>query len=77
EPRTINKKKLELQDQLHQAQSKNARLELRLIEEQNKETSSFPPYYSAGIYPDACIECGYLNVNKPAKDEYPRCSDCG
>ncbi|CAG8856285.1 21081_t:CDS:2, partial [Gigaspora margarita] len=46
EPQTINKKKLELQDQLHQAQN-------------------------------ACIEYGYLNVNKPAKDEYPCCSDYG
>ncbi|CAG8815915.1 2760_t:CDS:1, partial [Gigaspora margarita] len=35
------------------------------------------PYYSARIYSDTCIECGCLNINKPAKDEYSRCSDCG
>ncbi|RIB03381.1 hypothetical protein C2G38_2225241 [Gigaspora rosea] len=35
------------------------------------------PYYSAKIYPDVSIECGCLNVNKPAKDKYPHCSDCG
>jgi hypothetical protein len=40
--RTINKKRLELQDQLSQVQSKNARLELRLIEEQNQESYSTP-----------------------------------
>ncbi|CAG8605330.1 10634_t:CDS:2 [Racocetra persica] len=35
------------------------------------------PYYSAGIYPAVCIECGCRDVNRPAKDEYPCCSDCG
>ncbi len=35
------------------------------------------PYYSAGIYPDVCIECGNLDViNRTAKDEFPRCSTC-
>ena len=34
------------------------------------------PYYSAGIYPDVCIECGSLNVAKPAKGEHPYCSGC-
>ena len=34
------------------------------------------PYYSAGIYLDACVECGNLDVTKPAKGEHPRCSDC-
>ncbi len=33
-------------------------------------------YYSTGIYPDACIECGNLEVSKPAKGEHSRCSDC-
>ncbi|CAG8845145.1 26288_t:CDS:2 [Gigaspora margarita] len=40
--KSINKKKLELQDQLSQTQSKNARLELKLIEEQNKDTPLAP-----------------------------------
>ncbi|CAG8612740.1 7401_t:CDS:2, partial [Scutellospora calospora] len=35
------------------------------------------PYYSAGIYSDVCIECGCLNINRPAKNEHPHCSDCG
>jgi hypothetical protein len=34
------------------------------------------PYYSAGIYPDVCIECGNLNVAKVAKGEHPHCNDC-
>ncbi|CAB4438911.1 unnamed protein product [Rhizophagus irregularis] len=34
------------------------------------------PYYSAGIYPDVCIECGSLDVNRVTKDEHPRCSGC-
>jgi chromosome segregation ATPase len=40
--KNINKKRLELQDQLSQTQSKNARLELKLIEEQNKDTPLAP-----------------------------------
>ena len=35
------------------------------------------PYYSAGIYPDVCIECGSLDINEIADDEFPRCSSCG
>ncbi|CAG8760024.1 6397_t:CDS:2, partial [Rhizophagus irregularis] len=34
------------------------------------------PYYSAGIYPDVCIECGSLDVNRVTKDEHPHCSGC-
>jgi len=34
------------------------------------------PYYSAGIYPEVCIECGNLDVTKPAKGEFPYCSCC-
>src|SRR6266542_6179784 len=34
------------------------------------------PYYSTGIYPDICIECGNLDVSKPAKGEYPHCNNC-
>lgn len=35
------------------------------------------PYYSAGIYPDICIECGNLDVNnRTAKGEFPHCSTC-
>lgn len=33
------------------------------------------PYFSAGIYPDVCIECGNLNVSRVEK-EHPRCNDC-
>ena len=35
------------------------------------------PYYSAGIYPDVCIECGSLEVNRTTKDEHPLCNGCG
>ncbi|CAG8633361.1 11116_t:CDS:2 [Ambispora leptoticha] len=35
------------------------------------------PYYSAGIYPAVCIECGCRDANRLAKDEHPRCSNCG
>lgn len=35
------------------------------------------PYYSAGIYPDVCFECGSLEVTKVAKGEHPHCSGCG
>ncbi|CAG8825048.1 16895_t:CDS:2, partial [Racocetra persica] len=35
------------------------------------------PYYSAGIYPDVCIEYECLNINRPTKDEHPCYSDCG
>ncbi|CAG8473433.1 7115_t:CDS:2 [Scutellospora calospora] len=35
------------------------------------------PYYSAGIYPNVCVECGSQEVSKLAKNEYPYCSDCG
>src|SRR3954453_10939164 len=35
------------------------------------------PYYSAGIYPDVCIECGNLEVNRTTKDEHPHCNSCG
>ena len=34
------------------------------------------PYYSAGIYPEVCIECGNLDVIKAAKGETSRCSEC-
>ena len=34
------------------------------------------PYYSAGIYPDICITCESLDVNRIAKDEHPHCSGC-
>ncbi|CAG8582096.1 11234_t:CDS:2, partial [Scutellospora calospora] len=32
-------------------------------------------YYSARIYPDVCIHCGYLDVSNSA-NEYPCCNDC-
>ncbi|EXX50135.1 hypothetical protein GLOIN_2v1786258 [Rhizophagus irregularis DAOM 181602=DAOM 197198] len=34
------------------------------------------PYYSAGIYPDVCIECGSLDINETAEDKFPHCSSC-
>ncbi|GES78233.1 hypothetical protein GLOIN_2v1880501 [Rhizophagus clarus] len=34
-------------------------------------------YYSAGIYPELCIECESLNVNEVADDEFSCCSSCG
>ncbi|GBB94705.1 hypothetical protein RclHR1_02400001 [Rhizophagus clarus] len=34
-------------------------------------------YYSAGIYPEVCIECESLNVNEVTDDKFPRCSSCG
>jgi len=34
------------------------------------------PYYSAGIYPDICFECGSPEVTKVAKGEQPHCSVC-
>ena len=34
------------------------------------------PYYSTGIYPDVCIECGSLDVTRVAKGEHPHCSGC-
>lgn len=35
------------------------------------------PYYSAGIYPDVCIECGSLDVNiLTTDDKFPHCSGC-
>ncbi|RIA97585.1 hypothetical protein C1645_249080 [Glomus cerebriforme] len=34
------------------------------------------PYYSAGIYPDVCIECGNLNVSKVAKGKHSCCNEC-
>lgn len=40
--RTINKKRLELQDQLGQSQSKNARLESQLLNTETKETLPTP-----------------------------------
>ena len=33
-------------------------------------------YYSAGIYPDICIECGNLDVTRVEKGEHPRCNNC-
>lgn len=41
--RTVNKKRLELQDQLGQAQSKNARLESQLLNTEIKETLPITP----------------------------------
>ncbi|GBB92281.1 hypothetical protein RclHR1_19960003 [Rhizophagus clarus] len=35
------------------------------------------PYYLAGIYPEVYIECGSLNVNEVADDEFLYCSSCG
>lgn len=35
------------------------------------------PYYSAGIFPDVCFECGSLEVTNVAKGEHPHCSGCG
>lgn len=34
------------------------------------------PYFSTGIYPDICIECGNSNIDKAEKGEHPRCSEC-
>ena len=34
------------------------------------------PYYSTGIYPDVCIECGSLDVISVAKGEHPHCCGC-
>jgi len=34
------------------------------------------PYYSAGIYPDVCIECGNSEVTRAEKGEHPHCTDC-
>ncbi|UZO22623.1 uncharacterized protein OCT59_014981 [Rhizophagus irregularis] len=34
------------------------------------------PYYSAGIYPDVCIECGSLDINETAEDKFLHCSSC-
>ncbi|CAG8510287.1 32442_t:CDS:1 [Racocetra persica] len=42
--RTINKKRLELQDQLSQSQSKNAKLEIKLINAENKEAQTATPH---------------------------------
>jgi len=36
------------------------------------------PYYSAGIYPDVCFECGSPEVTiNVTKGEHPHCSGCG
>ncbi|KLL04841.1 MAG: hypothetical protein MRERV_10c004 [Mycoplasmataceae bacterium RV_VA103A] len=42
--RTINKKKLELQEQLGKSQSEKARLEMKLINSENKEAKSITPH---------------------------------
>jgi hypothetical protein len=34
------------------------------------------PYYSGEIYPNVCIECGSLDVNKTVKDKFSHCSSC-
>ena len=34
------------------------------------------PYYSAGIFPDVCFECGSSNVTEVTTGEHPHCSIC-
>ncbi|CAG8827310.1 46150_t:CDS:1, partial [Gigaspora margarita] len=34
------------------------------------------PYYSAGIYPDICYNCGSAEDLKKTKGELPLCSKC-